>query len=146
MLSHHIITIVLVYTSYALHYTRVGCLLLVLLDFCDILLALAKMLKYLEVPVAPDATFVAFMISWVFTRHIGFLWILKSLVFDEPHVRPSSLDPSQHDVRNKRHYRFAVLLASLQVIMLSWLMAIIRVAVSVIRGKPAEDTRSDDEE
>lgn len=146
MLSHHVITIVLVYASYALHYTRIGCLLLVLLDFCDILLALAKMFKYLEVPVAPDVTFVVFVISWVLTRHVGYIWILKSLWFDERHLRSSSLNPSEHDRLDRLHHIFGVLLAVLQVIMLSWLMAILKVAVSVIRGKPAEDTRSDDEE
>ena len=104
------------------------------------------MLKYLEVPVAPDVTFAVFMISWVLTRHVGYIWILKSLYFDEPHLRPSSLELSKQEALNKLHYRFAVLLAILQVIMLSWLLAIIRVAVSVVRGKPAEDTRSDDEE
>jgi len=147
MLSHHIITIALVYTSYAFHYTRAGCLLLVLLDFCDIILALAKMLKYLKVPVAPDVTFVTFMISWVLTRHLGFILVLRSLWFDVPRLRPNAFDPSKVDyVTPAQYYGFSGLLACLQVIMLSWFMAIMRVAVSVIRGKPAEDTRSDDEE
>ena len=147
MISHHIITIALVYASYALHYTRVGCLLLVLMDFCDILLALAKMLKYLEIPVAPDVTFVTFMISWLFTRHVGYIWILKSVWFDVPRLRPNVLNPSKSDYITPRHYyAFSALLVSLQVIMLSWFMAIIKVALSVVRGKPAEDTRSDDEE
>lgn len=141
MISHHIITIALVYASYALHYTRVGCLILVLMDFCDILLALAKMLKYLELPVAPDVTFVTFMISWLFTRHVGYIWIVKSLLVDVPRLRPNVVY-----MTSTHYYTFGALLISLQVLMVSWFMAIIKVAVSVVRGKPAEDTRSDDEE
>lgn len=147
MLSHHIITIALVYASYALHYTRVGCLLLVLMDFCDILLSLAKMLKYLEFPVAPDVTFVTFMISWLLTRHLGYIWILKSVWFDLPRLRPDVLNPYKGDPRSPTHfYMFSALLFSLQVIMVSWFTAIINIALAVVRGKPAEDTRSDDEQ
>jgi len=149
MLSHHVITIFLVYASYALHYTRVGCLILVLMDFCDILLALAKMLKYLELPVAPDVTFVTFLVSWLFTRHVGYIWILKSVWYDLPRLRPNILDPSKVEypptLTPTHYYTFRALLFSLQIIMLSWFTAIIKVALSVVRGKPAEDTRSDDE-
>lgn len=38
MMSHHVITTILITLSYRVYITRVGCLILVLLDFCDILL------------------------------------------------------------------------------------------------------------
>lgn len=38
MLTHHIITITLIAGSYFYNFTRIGCVILVLLDFCDILL------------------------------------------------------------------------------------------------------------
>jgi acyl-CoA-dependent ceramide synthase len=97
------------------------------------------MLKYLELSVAPDVTFVTFMISWVLTRHVGYIWVLKSVWFDLPRFNKGYLSPAHF-------YTFRALLACLQVIMVIWFMAIIKVAVSVVRGKPAEDTRSDDEE
>ena len=105
------------------------------------------MLKYLEIPVAPDVTFVTFMISWVITRHAGYICILKSVWYDLPRLQPEVLDPSKEShITSTHYYTFTTLLACLQVIMVSWFMAILRIAVSVVRGKPAEDTRSDDEE
>lgn len=38
MMLHHIITIALLLTSYFYNFTRVGCLILLLMDFCDIFL------------------------------------------------------------------------------------------------------------
>lgn len=38
MLSHHVITIALMVASYFYNFTRVGCLLMVLMDTCDIFL------------------------------------------------------------------------------------------------------------
>jgi very-long-chain ceramide synthase len=39
MMSHHIITISLVIASYSYNFTRVGVLIMVLMDWCDIFLA-----------------------------------------------------------------------------------------------------------
>lgn len=39
MMSHHVITITLVTASYWCNFTRVGVLVMVLMDFCDIFLA-----------------------------------------------------------------------------------------------------------
>jgi acyl-CoA-dependent ceramide synthase len=36
MMTHHIITIALVTTSYFANFTRIGCLILVVMDWCDI--------------------------------------------------------------------------------------------------------------
>jgi very-long-chain ceramide synthase len=147
MNTHHVITICLVLASYSLHLTRVGCLVLVLMDFCDIILPLAKMLRYLELPRACDAAFVAFLVSWLLTRHLGFLLILWSTWVRFPILRPQTFDPVNGDKYTPIHYySFNFLLAALQVLMCVWFFSILRVAWAVIRGKPAEDVRSDDEE
>lgn len=39
MMMHHIITIILLVTSYFYNYTRAGCLILVLMDPCDVFLS-----------------------------------------------------------------------------------------------------------
>ena len=36
MMAHHIVTIVLIVASYAYNFTRVGCLIMVIMDWCDI--------------------------------------------------------------------------------------------------------------
>jgi len=38
MMAHHVVTITLIVTSYAYNFTRVGCLIMVLMDWCDIFL------------------------------------------------------------------------------------------------------------
>lgn len=41
---------------------------------------------------------------------------------------------------------FIVLLAALQALLLLWFTMIVRLAIRVVRGSPAEDDRSDDED
>lgn len=38
MMAHHIITVILMVTSYFTNFTRVGCVIMVLMDWCDIFL------------------------------------------------------------------------------------------------------------
>ncbi|CAG8698814.1 651_t:CDS:2, partial [Acaulospora colombiana] len=44
------------------------------------------------------------------------------------------------------YYAFNAFLAALQVLMCIWFFSILRVAWSVVRGKPAEDVRSDEDD
>lgn len=47
------------------------------MDFADILLSGAKMLKYLNVPtIITDTTFGLFLVSWLVTRQIGLLLVI----------------------------------------------------------------------
>lgn len=41
MLTHHIITIILMVASYFTNFTRVGCVIMVLMDWCDVLLGVS---------------------------------------------------------------------------------------------------------
>ena len=41
MLGHHVVTVVLIATSWWFHFTRFGCTILLLLDWCDIFLAVS---------------------------------------------------------------------------------------------------------
>jgi hypothetical protein len=52
------------------------------MDFGDILLPLAKMLRYLGLTTLTDATFVAFLLSWLVTRQIGLLLVTISVAKD----------------------------------------------------------------
>jgi len=117
------------------------------MDFCDIVLAAAKMLRYMEQPRSCDIAFVIFLVSWLLTRHVGFLLVLKSTWYRFPALVPSMLDGTKDAIFGPIHYyAFNFSLAALQVIMCIWFVSIVNVAWSVIRGKPAEDVRSDDEE
>lgn len=78
MLAHHVITILLISGSYATHYTRVGNAILCLMDPSDILLSLAKCLKYAGFQAICDVAFAAFFVSWVVTRH----WLFGIVIWD----------------------------------------------------------------
>ncbi|KAI5124990.1 hypothetical protein M0805_007415 [Coniferiporia weirii] len=147
MMAHHIITIALMILSYFYNSTRVGCLIMVLMDYCDIFFPLAKMFRYLSLPKLCDATFTWFLISWFITRHVLFILVIKSAYIDAPRLLPLIWAPEQGQYLTREALLgFIALLVSLQFIQMIWFGMICRVAWRVISGQGAEDTRSDDED
>ncbi|KAI0751568.1 longevity assurance proteins LAG1/LAC1 [Daedaleopsis nitida] len=145
MMTHHVITVALMVGSYFYNYTRVGCLIMVLMDLCDIFLPLAKMLRYLGMSTLCDLTFVVFLLSWLITRHVFFILVIKT-TWEATYIIPHIWDPSRSDYMTKEIFLgFFAMLVSLQVIQLVWFWMICRVAYRVVTGKGAEDSRSDDE-
>ena len=55
MMTHHIITVVLMLSSYFYNYTRVGCLVMMLMDLCDIFLPVSSPLESPRVHVTDKA-------------------------------------------------------------------------------------------
>ena len=131
------------------------------------------MMKYLQFQLICDITFGLFIVVWFLTRHVFYFLVLWSLHVDAPqiikygcywgptedlhgpieppdrvgHLVQPFLDPVGLVCWNKKIAdSFMVTLLALQVILLLWFVMIIRVAVKVIRGGEAEDSRSDDEE
>ena len=113
------------------------------------------------------------MVVWFITRHIFFPLVVYSLYADsameiedgcywgptnklhgpidppdnfghllQPFLNPVGLVCWNPSIK----WSFIVMLLGLQVILILWFVMIIRVAVKVIRGGEAEDSRSDDEE
>lgn len=57
MMTHHVITVILMAASYFFNFTRVGCLILLLMDWCDI---------FLPVRAAPSPEFDSLpSVSWL---------------------------------------------------------------------------------
>ncbi|KAM0253899.1 hypothetical protein ACHAQJ_007074 [Trichoderma viride] len=173
MLTHHIVTIALVTASYAYHFTRVGNLILIIMDIVDIVFPLAKCAKYLGYTTLCDYLFGLFVIVWLVTRHVFFLMVCYSVYADIPiHVPHSCFQGSMNNLQgplsqpsgwswllepfadpeglvcfNKlTFYGFLTYLLTLQGIMMMWSYAILKVVARVLSGKNAEDIRSDDEE
>ncbi|KAF2818380.1 longevity-assurance protein-like protein [Ophiobolus disseminans] len=84
MFVHHIFTTVLLYLSYGYYHTRVGIVILCIMDFVDIILPTAKLLKYMGYTTACDIAFGVFVISWLFTRHILYMLVCWSIYKDAP--------------------------------------------------------------
>lgn len=72
MTAHHVITTLLVLSSYVVHFTRVGNMVLVVMDVADVVLCTAKCMKYLGERLAKlcDFVFGVFIVVWVVTRHV----------------------------------------------------------------------------
>lgn len=146
MFTHHIITIALVISSYYTNFTKVGTVILVLMDFCDILLPLAKMFRYLSLPTLTDTTFVLFLIAWFFTRQIGCFLVFLSVTFRTLQIVPHGWVPEEGNYVTTRGIRmFSILLGGLQIMNGVWFYMACNVAYRVVKGLGAEDTRSDDE-
>ncbi|ODV89095.1 hypothetical protein CANCADRAFT_133693 [Tortispora caseinolytica NRRL Y-17796] len=155
MLSHHICTSTLVLLSYYFHMFRVGHCILVLMDFVDITLPLAKMLKYTNHPTLCDCAFVNFIISWIVTRHYMYILLVWSVLYDASSLIPygTCISPegdffnssSPRCFTRSVHYTFVGMLCFIQILTILWFTAIVKVALKVLKGDGAEDSRSDDE-
>jgi acyl-CoA-dependent ceramide synthase len=104
MFSHHILTCILLFTSYEYYQTRIANLILCLMDVVDILLPvghtflvkvpvilvmtyyfqLAKCLKYVNIKLWPDIVFGISMVIWIISRHILYLIVCYSVWVDTP--------------------------------------------------------------
>ncbi|KAK6902744.1 acyl-CoA-dependent ceramide synthase [Kwoniella mangroviensis CBS 10435] len=147
MFGHHILTITLIVTSYIANFTRIGVVIHVLMDFCDIFLPLAKMLRYLSYSRSCDLTFVIFLISWLFSREIGLFLVIKTSYLDAPRFIQFKWSPSTGQYLTYRTYLGFIGLVSLLWVLASiWFYMAVKVAVKVVRGQGAEDSRSDDED
>lgn len=130
------------------------------------------MLKYLGYSTICDYAFGIFLVTWVAGRHICYMLVVHSawrdaLMIPEGCYHPDSTIQTQTPdvVQNftlliRQFYyptetvcfsksiimAFIFLLLALQVLTLMWFYMIIGVAVKVIKGGQAEDTRSDDED
>lgn len=151
MFTHHIVTCALIIGSYYYYYTRVGHVILILMDVVDIQLSLAKIFNYLDWRRTTDSLFIIFMLSWMVSRHGFFNYILYTAMTSAIKLIPLQCyyDASGVLVRcftPTVHWTLVGLLCILQVITLFWFVMIVRVAVNVVTGNSASDTRSDSED
>ncbi|KAL3450887.1 TLC domain-containing protein [Aspergillus insuetus] len=172
MVAHHLVTILLIYTSYTLHLTRVANVILVLMDVVDIFFPLAKCLKYAGFSALRDAMFGIFMLSWFLARHVFYCITMWSIFTHMPQeISPGCYHLSHGTItgpsplsqgwaymlepfRNPTgticysdtiRWGFLGALGFLQLLTIIWFMLIVRVAIRVVKGLGADDIRSDDE-
>ncbi|KAI9481519.1 MAG: TLC domain-containing protein [Benjaminiella poitrasii] len=147
MVTHHLITIALIVSSYYTNFTRIGNAVLCCMDFADIFLALAKVLKYIGFSLICDITFGIFALSWPITRHGLFTMIIWATAVEPTKYLDMKWEPEKGKYFTpftQKIYLFLFLL--LNTIMVYWFLMIVNVIVRVLQGRNAEDTRSDDEE
>jgi very-long-chain ceramide synthase len=130
-------------------------------------------LNYLRFRKACDVTFGVFLVVWFVARHVLYLVVCRSIIFDVPKTMPYGCfasttgqqvstgggsavlanvlqpfnDPDGLVCFNPViRYGFLGLLLALQILTLIWFGMILKVAYSVLAGKAAQDSRSDDED
>ncbi|KAJ9625769.1 Sphingosine N-acyltransferase lag1 [Taxawa tesnikishii (nom. ined.)] len=173
MFSHHIITCLLMFWSYGYYQTKVGNVILCIMDVVDIVLPVAKMLKYGGYQTACDIAFGVFIVTWFVARHVFYIFVCWSIwahvantvmpygCYDSVTGAKLSSDGGHEIMSNVLHayvnngdqvcfnpqirFAFLGLLLGLQAITILWFGMICRVAYRVLSGQGADDTRSDDE-
>lgn len=150
MLSHHIITCCLMIGSYYYYYSRIGNLILIIMDCSDIFLTGAKLLKYGGFNVLCDITFILFLVSWIVCRHGVYNYLFHHAWYKALDLMADA--KCVEGVVAKRCWSpmvvntFYSLLAGLQLITIIWMYFIVKVAYKVVTGTGAEDVRSDSED
>ncbi|XP_002989967.2 ASC1-like protein 3 [Selaginella moellendorffii] len=144
MMTHHVITIVLIAGSFITGCFRAGSLVLALHDASDVLLESAKLLKYSGSDVGASIAFALFALSWLLLRLIYFpFWIIWSTSY---HCMEFL------DFRNvktvKIYYVFNTMLMSLLVLHVYWWVLICRMVLRQLQnnGTVGDDVRSDSED
>lgn len=172
MFSHHIVTIGLIYCSYRYGLTRVGNVVLVLMDLNDLFFSVAKCLKYLKHQTLCDIMFGIFVVSWVLLRHVAFCLVIWSVYAHTTEMMTGCYRGMGENVTGpfdiptdgsrywlvplvsnskivcydpKIMHAFLSGLLFLQGLMILWFIMIFKLVVRVLLGENAEDTRSDDE-
>ncbi|GAB5593868.1 Sphingosine N-acyltransferase lag1 [Umbelopsis nana] len=147
MFSHHIITCILVISSYCINFTRIGNAVLCCMDLADILLPFAKILNYLNLRTLCDITFGLFALSWLVTRHVLFTMIIWSTAFDPPKHMDMKWEPEKGKYFTPFTQNIYLgLFLLLNMMILFWFAMILKVIVKVLTGNAASDTRSDSED
>ncbi|KAM5356944.1 hypothetical protein ACJ41O_003590 [Fusarium nematophilum] len=172
VLTHHFVTIGLIWSCYCYHLTNVGNLILIIMDVADILLPLAKCLRYSGFKKSCDAVFGLFVLSWVISRHALYLRVCWSIYADIPKVMQMGCFRGTNDdligpmnpppglsylispftdpsglvcFTDTIKWAFLVPLLVLQGLTAIWLAMIGRIIWGILHGGTAEDTRSEGE-
>lgn len=138
MMVHHIVTLVLIAVSYHLNFLRVGCIILLLHDVCDVLMECAKMLKYLNQDFGGSVVFGIFMLMWILLRLIYFpFWVIWSTS-----VESTAILGQQVPLYNL----FNGMLITLVVLHIYWFGLIVRIAYRALATGAANDIREDSDD
>ncbi|CAF2128131.1 unnamed protein product [Brassica napus] len=140
MMSHHVITILLIGYSYLTSFFRIGAIILALHDASDVFMETAKIFKYSEKEFGASVCFALFAVSWLLLRLIYFpFWIIRATSIE----LLDYLDMTSTE-GTVMYYSFNTMLLMLLVFHIYWWYLICAMIVRLLknRGKVGEDIRS----
>lgn len=141
MIIHHVVTVTVCALSYTYGITRVGLVCMVLFDFADVPLHLAKLCKYFlflhkrMMVFCMDRMFEVFAIGFFVTRIVMFGYVCWST-----HIE------SQAYLKHWALTTAAVALDILMVLQIYWMSLIVKVALRDVGVLSGDDPRSDSED
>eukprot|EP00968_Pinguiococcus_pyrenoidosus_P013635 scaffold1237_cov243-Pinguiococcus_pyrenoidosus.AAC.19 len=146
MVLHHVVTLLLIYLSFAYDEMRIGAVIMVLFDPADVPLHIAKVFKYADdntntLQSTADAFFVAFAVVFIVSRMIIYPYMIaESFSYALFHLPPE---------RNPGVLETSLLLwiTVLWLINCYWGFLILKIGYNIfVKGVPGDDIRSDDED
>ncbi|KAF7810961.1 LAG1 longevity assurance-like protein 2 [Senna tora] len=140
MMSHHIITVILIGSSYLTSFFRIGSVVLALHDASDVFLETAKIFKYSGREFGASVFFAFFAISWLILRLIFFpFWVIRSSSYG---IRECL--NLEENYPKFLYYLFNTLLIMLLVFHIYWWILICSMVMRQLknRGQVGEDIRS----
>ncbi|KAL2460246.1 LAG1 longevity assurance2 [Abeliophyllum distichum] len=144
MMSHHVVSVILIAYSYITRFFRIGAVILALHDASDVFLEAAKVFKYSEKELGASICFGLFAISWLILRLILFpFWAIRSSSYYLCEVL--NMSEPYHMLL---YYVFNTMLLTLLVFHIYWWILICSMITRQLknRGKVGEDIRSDSED
>lgn len=143
LVFHHIVTLLLIWSSYTFHFTRMGLAIYITMDVSDFFLALTKTVNYLDSKFTPPIFF-TFIVVWIYLRHyvnIKILWsVLTEFRTEGNYVL--NFATQQYKCWISLPIVFTLIFA-LQVVNLYWLFLIFRILYRLIFTGVQKDERSD---
>eukprot|EP01130_Rhizamoeba_saxonica_P007281 TRINITY_DN293_c0_g1_i1.p1 TRINITY_DN293_c0_g1~~TRINITY_DN293_c0_g1_i1.p1 ORF type:complete len:285 (-),score=24.15 TRINITY_DN293_c0_g1_i1:45-899(-) len=135
MMSHHIVTLIIVTFSGLVGYYRVGAAVLTLTDISDPFLEAAKIQKYMGKYKVADSFFTLFGVIFVISRCFLYpYFVLRSSIW------PNGEGTVAY------YYICNAGLITLQVMFWNWSIIIVRMAIVLSKGEQLRDPRDDKEE
>ncbi|TPX56724.1 hypothetical protein PhCBS80983_g04328 [Powellomyces hirtus] len=141
MVSHHLVTLVLIFLSYMWPYYRIGCGILFLHDLSDPIMELAKMALYAGKTRLADALFATFAVTFIVTRNWIFpAYVIRS-VFQYAYDAPHPILFAGISVRDAAVF----CLCLLEVFHLYWSSLILKMAKNAVMNKGVSDDARNEE-
>ncbi|CCH62689.1 hypothetical protein TBLA_0I00240 [Henningerozyma blattae CBS 6284] len=145
LVFHHIVTLLLIWSSYVFHFTKMGLAVYITMDVSDFFLALSKTLNYLDSSLTVPM-FLVFASSWVYLRHyvnIKILWsVLTQFRTEGNYIL--NYATQQYKCWISLPIVF-VLISALQLVNLYWFFLILKIVYNVTYKGIVKDARSDEE-
>ncbi|KAI9467019.1 longevity assurance proteins LAG1/LAC1 [Lactarius psammicola] len=149
LVAHHIVTLWLVGWSYGINLTLIGNAVYTSMDIPDVLLAMTKVLNYLQMERSQNLVFVIFIGVWTYFRHYLNLVMLWSVYKDFDLIPQSarSFSPTK-GVWMARWMQWQIFtpILLLHCLNLFWYFLIWRILWRTVTGTSLKDERSDDED